>query len=49
MLPVKRFLVVLTAFVSTGFLTKPFIGPRKDRYAVWEPTLYEGVRMFFKK
>jgi hypothetical protein len=49
MLPVKRVLVVLGAFVSTGFFVKSVIDPGKDHYTVWEPSLYEGVRMYFMK
>jgi predicted alpha/beta superfamily hydrolase len=28
---------------------KSYIDPGKDHYTVWEPTLYEGIRMFLKK
>jgi len=47
--PSKQLVDVLQGWHYTGFFMKSFIDPGKDHYTVWEPTLYEGVRMFFKK
>jgi hypothetical protein len=32
-----------------GFVMKSIIDPGKDHSTAWEPTLYAGVRMFFRK
>ena len=32
----------------TGFFMKSYIDPGKNHYTVWEPALYEGIRMFMK-
>lgn len=40
---------LLSSRAYTGFTTKSFFDPGKDHYSVWEPTLYEGIRMFMKK
>jgi predicted alpha/beta superfamily hydrolase len=47
--PFKQLVKVLEDRHYTGFLMKSFIDPGKDHYTVWEPTLYEGVRMFCRK
>jgi predicted alpha/beta superfamily hydrolase len=47
--PFKQLVGVLDGRQYAGFFMRSFIDPGKDHYSVWEPTLYEGVRMFFKK
>jgi enterochelin esterase-like enzyme len=47
--PFKELVKVLENRHYVGFFMKSFIDPGKDHYTVWEPTLYEGVRMFLKK
>jgi uncharacterized protein len=32
-----------------NFYMKSFVDPGKDHFTVWEPTLFEGIRMFCKK
>jgi len=31
------------------FFMKTYVDPGKDHYTVWEPTLYEGIRLFMKR
>jgi hypothetical protein len=47
--PFKQLVDVLEGRHYTGFFMKSFIDPGKDHYTVWEPTLYESIRMFLKK
>jgi uncharacterized protein len=47
--PFKRLVQTLESRNYAGFSMKSFIDPGKDHYTVWEPTLYEGVRMFHSK
>ncbi len=47
--PFKQLVSALQGRNYAGFFMKSFIDPGKDHYTVWEPTLYEGVRMFFRR
>ena len=47
--PFRQLVSALESRHYNGFFMKSFIDPGKDHYTVWEPTLYEGVRMFLKK
>ncbi len=47
--PFKRLVQTLENRRYTGFFMKSYIDPGKDHPTVWEPTLYEGVRMFLSK
>ena len=40
---------ILTQRKYKGFFMKSFKNPGKDHFTVWEPTLYEGIRLFLKK
>lgn len=44
--PFKNLVKILNERNYTGFYMKTFIDPGKTHNTVWEPTLYEGVRLF---
>jgi predicted alpha/beta superfamily hydrolase len=46
--PFKKLVNDLQGRNYTGFTMKWYIDPGKDHYTVWEPTLYEGIRLFLK-
>ncbi len=46
--PFKKLVARLEGRNYKGFYIKSFIDPGKDHMTVWEPTLYEGIRMFLK-
>lgn len=47
--PFKDLVKILEERHYENFYMKSFIDPGKDHYTVWEPTLYEGIRLFMKK
>jgi enterochelin esterase-like enzyme len=47
--PFKQLVALLESRRYSGFNLKSYIDPGKDHYTVWEPTLYEGIRLFLKK
>ncbi len=47
--PFNELVRTLEARGYTGFGINWLVDPGKDHYTVWEPTLYEGVRMFFRE
>ncbi len=44
----KDLVKILSERNYKDFYMKSYIDPGKDHYTVWEPTLYEGIRMFMK-
>ena len=46
--PFKDLVKILVERNYKSFFMKSYIDPGKDHYTVWEPTLYEGIRMFMK-
>jgi uncharacterized protein len=47
--PFKELVDILNGSQYEDFYIKWFIDPGKNHYTVWEPTLYEGIRLFLKK
>ncbi|MEJ5351490.1 MAG: alpha/beta hydrolase-fold protein [Melioribacteraceae bacterium] len=47
--PFKELIKILEERNYKNFYMKSFIDPGKDHYTVWEPALYEGIRLFLKK
>lgn len=47
--PFKQLVKILNDRKYKYFYIKSFVDPMKNHYTVWEPTLYEGVRLFFRK
>lgn len=47
--PFKELIKILEERDYKNFYMKSFINPGKDHYTVWEPTLYEGIRLFLSK
>lgn len=47
--PFKELIKILEERNYKNFYMKSFIDPGKDHYTVWEPTLYEGIRLFLRK
>lgn len=47
--PFKNLAAILQSKAYKLFFMKSYIDPGKDHFTVWEPTLYEGIRLFMKK
>ncbi len=47
--PFKELIKILEERNYKNFYMKSFIDPGKDHYTVWEPALYEGIRLFLRK
>lgn len=47
--PFKNLVAILQSRAYKLFFMKSYIDPGKNHFTVWEPTLYEGIRLFMKK
>ncbi len=47
--PISDLVSMLQSRNYVGFSMKSYVDPGKDHSTVWEPALYAGVRMFFKR
>jgi predicted alpha/beta superfamily hydrolase len=46
--PFNKLIVSLDSRLYTGFNLQFYCDPGKDHYTVWEPTLYQGIKLFMK-
>jgi predicted alpha/beta superfamily hydrolase len=47
--PIKELIQIFQSRAYKNFRLEWLIDPGKDHFTVWEPTLYQGIRLFLKK